>query len=160
LTWVDERCVPFDDEQSNRGMAYRLGALDHADPPALELPLFLDGESSAEASERVARELSAQFRDELDVLLVGMGEDGHVASLFPGHVLLGSNHNVGVLCDSPKPPSERVTLTVKSLSTADTSILFAAGDGKRSAIQRLLAGDSTLPASHLRGVTLVTDQVL
>jgi 6-phosphogluconolactonase len=160
LTWVDERCVPFDDAQSNRGEAYRVGALDPEAPPAVELPLFLDGELPAQACERVMGSLAVQFRDELDVLLLGMGEDGHIASLFPGHQLVGSSQLVGSLFDSPKPPAERVTLTLPILRTAGTVIILAAGNGKREAIERLVAGDSKLPATELRGVTIITDQVL
>lgn len=157
LTWVDERCVAFDDPGSNRGLAYRSRALDAAFPPACELPLFSDGERCEEALARVREGLHVQFDDALDVLLLGMGADGHVASLFVRDSMLP---NVLVTCvaDSPKPPRERISLTHETLATARHAVLLATGRGKREALERLVAGDRDLPASGLHGLTVVTDQ--
>lgn len=158
LTWVDERCVPLADAESNRGSAYRAGALDADAPPALELPLFLDGETGAEAVARVESALDRGFGGALDVLLLGMGEDGHVASLFPGRATAGAR--VAHVTASPKPPPERITLTRSFLGTAGETILLAAGESKRAALSRLLRGDATLPAQGLAGLAVVTDLVV
>lgn len=158
LTWVDERCVPLADAESNRGSAYRAGALDAGAPPALELPLFLDGETGAEAVARVESALDRGFGGALDVLLLGMGEDGHVASLFPGRATAGAR--VAHVTASPKPPPERITLTRSFLGTAGETILLAAGESKRAALSRLLRGDATLPAQGLAGLAVVTDLVV
>ena len=154
LTWVDERCVPLADAESNRGSAYRAGALDADTPPALELPLFRDGETGAQAVARVESALDRGFDGALDVLLLGMGEDGHVASLFPGHRQGGAR--VAHITASPKPPPERITLTRSFLQTAGETVLLAAGESKRAALSRLLRGDP-LPAHGLAGLTVVTD---
>jgi len=152
LTWVDERCVPWADPQSNRGAAYRAGQLDSAAPPALELPLFLDGETPAAACARVAAGLRGPFQGGLDALLLGMGEDGHIASLFPGRPW---DPPVFAVLDSPKPPSRRITLGLPTLATAPAGILLTVGEAKRNALERLAAGDPLLPASALRGLTVV-----
>lgn len=156
LTWVDERCVPLAHEESNRGAAYRAGFLGARCAPARELPLFLDGERGEEAAARVESGLGEIFDGALDVLLLGMGEDGHVASLFPGWSA-PPGARVAFVASSPKPPPQRVTLTRSMLVTARCTILVAAGETKRAALERLLGGDPTLPAQGLPGLTVVTD---
>ncbi len=159
LTWVDERCVPFDHRDSNRGQANRSGQLDPATPTGVELPLFLDGEAPAAACERVAGALRRDFAGALDALLLGMGEDGHIASLFPGHPALEARGLVTVVPDSPKPPPVRLTLTVPALRTARVAVLLATGEGKRPALESLARGQARLPAAALGDVdlTIVTD---
>ncbi len=159
LTWVDERCVPFASPESNRGSAYRAGILDAAQPPEAELPLHLDGESGAQAVARVEAALVARFENALDVVLLGLGEDGHVASLFPG-APAPAGARVAYLGASPKPPPRRVTLTRSILETVRASVVVATGEAKRDALERLLAGDPTLPAHGLPGLVLVTDLAL
>lgn len=159
LTWVDERCVDFDDADSNRGAAYRSGALSETEASGLELPLWLDGETVALAKTRVADGLLQHFDDALDVTLLGMGPDGHIASLFPGHALLtlGPEHRVASLDDSPKPPKERMTLTRSFLQRSGTTILLALGDAKEPALRRLLSQDNSLPASNLPNLQIITN---
>lgn len=159
LTWVDERCVAPGAAESNRGAAYRAGALDAGHPPAEELPLFLEGETGAVAVARVEAALGERFEGALDVVLLGMGEDGHVASLFPGRPWPDAGR-VAHVTSSPKPPRERITLTLPFLASAAEIILLAPGKSKRSARDRLLAADPLLPATRLRSLTLVTDSSL
>jgi 6-phosphogluconolactonase len=156
LTWVDERCVPFAHEESSRGAAYRSGWLGGRSAPGQELPLFLDGERGEDAVTRVEAGLAKIFDGALDVLLLGMGEDGHVASLFPGWSA-PLDARVAYVASSPKPPLERITLTRPMLATARCAILLATGEEERPALERLLAGDRSLPAYGLSGLTLVTD---
>jgi len=162
LTWVDERCVPVDHADSNRGAARKLGLLDRQvgvserPAPGRVLPLFESDETPSTAVERVARGLTRDFDGALDVLLLGMGEDGHVASLFPDRREPASG-SVAHITDSPKPPADRITLTRSMLHTARWSVLVATGESKRPALERLLAGDARLPAQGLVGLTIVTD---
>ncbi len=157
LTWVDERQVPYESPDSNRGSAHRKNLLVNADAPAGELPLFLDGESPQAAKDRAEDQLRRDFDGALDVLLLGMGEDGHIASLFPGHPALEAPGLVAVVADSPKPPAGRVTLTLRMLQTAQTAVLLATGEGKRPALERLAADAPSLPVGRLPRVTVVTD---
>ncbi len=163
LTWVDERCVPFASPDSNRGEAHRSGALDAACPPALELAIVEDGEAFDAAVARVEAGLRASFADGgsvgLDVTLLGMGPDGHIASLFPGDAPF--EEPAGALArhvpDSPKPPASRITLSRALLATARVHVLLAAGEGKREALERLILEDPRLPAVGLDGLAIVTD---
>ena len=155
LTWVDERRVPFLDPASNRGEAYRLGDLDEGDRPGLELALFLDGETGAGACRRVAAALEQDFGAGLDVLLLGLGEDGHSASLFPGRPW--PRARVHLVEHSPKPPPARITLGLDLLAAAPVAVLVALGAAKAPALRRLLRGDPALPASALANLTVMTD---
>ncbi|MCU0293414.1 MAG: 6-phosphogluconolactonase [Thermoanaerobaculaceae bacterium] len=158
LTWVDERQVPFNHPDSNRGEAFRLGYLEIHDPPALELSLFHDGETGEEACMRVEAALRGNFEAGLDFLMLGLGEDGHIGSLFPGHPWpKGLVHAVE---DSPKPPPLRISLGQELLASAPMSVLVALGEGKVPALRRLLAGAPDLPAGALKGLRIVTDQDL
>ena len=155
LTWVDERQVPFLDPESNRGEAYRQGFLSTDDPPAMALPLFLDGETGPEACRRVAAGLTKDFSGSLDVLLLGLGEVGHSASLFPGQPWPAAI--VHPVENSPKPPKARVTLGMGFLATTPVAILLALGESKAPALRRLLKADPAFPASALPHLTVVTD---
>ncbi len=162
LTWTDERCVPFDDVDSNRGAAARLGLFspDRRDTkevhPVVVLPLYLDAETPAQAVSRVSAGFATEFRDALDVVLLGMGSDGHVASLFSS-LASPTAGRVAHVSKSPKPPASRITLTRAALATAGRVVLVAAGEAKREALSRLVAGDSSLPAQGLGGLVIVTD---
>ncbi len=151
LTWTDERRVPHADPQSNFGEAHRQTTA----RGQFELPLYVDGEPVEDALSRVRSRLSAQFDDALDVTLLGMGPDGHIASLFPGHDREGDR--VAFEPESPKPPSERFTLTTKFLATASQHVLLAMGESKREAIERVLHGDPALPATQLSPLTICTN---
>ena len=157
LTWVDERRVPLEHPDSNRGEAYRQHILDPGDPPGAELPLFLEGEDPAQACRRVEAALEKDFDGGLDVLLLGMGEDGHIASLFPGCPWAPPPARVELVEHSPKPPSERLSLTQSFLASAPDAVLVVTGESKREALRRLLAGDPLLPASALPRLVVVTD---
>ncbi len=149
LTWVDERCVPSSSPDSNHG------AVRFEPAPGVVLPLYVEGERPADAVARVERALTTTFKGALDVLLLGMGGDGHVASLFVGRPpLAGLVAHIG---DSPKPPADRITLTREILATARHMFLVAAGEEKRAALTRLIAGDPSLPATGLPGLVVCTD---
>ncbi len=156
LTWVDERVVPVSSNDSNRGAIERSGVLEGG--PSVVLAMVLDSEDGAAACARFDREFMRSFGGGLDVALLGMGEDGHVASLFPGHALLDAGGLVAHLEDSPKPPPARVTLTLPVLSKLETKrLVVAMGEGKRAALERLRGGDRTLPIARLGALTVVTD---
>lgn len=161
LTWADERCVPFASADSNRGTAYKEGWLDANAAVAHELPLFRDDESPESACARVTNNLNTFFDNALDVVLLGLGEDGHIASLFPGHPSLREKAKLVVaISDSPKPPPRRITLTLPLIDSAATKLVYAVGSGKRDAIERSLSRETILPLSHLQHIDIITDLAL
>jgi 6-phosphogluconolactonase len=158
--FADERCVEPDDKQSN----YRLAAktlLEPADIPS-ERVHRMEGElGPEEGAGRYAGALSA-LADEappvLDLVVLGIGPDGHVASLFPGADTLDAGERAICLPvrDSPKPPPERITLSLAVLRAARRCLLLASGAGKADAIAAMLGEPSRhVPASLLRRERLI-----
>ena len=148
--WVDERMVPPGDPDSNFAVA-RTAWLD-AVPVAPDRIHRVHGEDPAPAaSESYARRLREHLGEpaRIDLVLLGMGEDGHVASLFPGHRLLRTwDRDVAALDDAPKPPARRATLTLRALTAARRTVVFATGPGKAEALRDALGNDeSELPVA-------------
>ncbi len=86
-----------------------------------------------------------------DAVIVSMGEDGHIASLFPGHVdELNSKNSAIAVDNSPKPPAQRVSIGAARLARASAIYIFVVGEGKRAALTELLQGGHRSPISMLR----------
>ena len=149
--WLgDERCVPEDHPEANVRMVRRsLLARERAQPPVLHA--VPSPEVPEDAAWLYGRELLEHLPDAVfDVVLLGMGPDGHTCSLFPGHpVLQVREAPVAPVRDSPKPPPERVTLTLPVLRRARYTLLLATGERKREALGRALAGASSIPVGLL-----------
>jgi len=161
----DERCVPVDDPESN----YQLVAATLLCTPTVsaarvhrihgELPP-LEAAERYEAVLRGAVPLDDRGVPQLDVAFLGLGEDGHTASLFPGDPALEIDDRLAVPVVAVKPPPNRITLTLPVLRAARAAVILATGPGKRDAVERVLAGpDAATPASLLDAdsLTLVLD---
>ena len=138
----DERCVPPDHEESIFRLVQETlvapGAEIHRAP----------GELGPEEGARVYAENLGDVV--LDVALLGMGTDGHTATLFPGHPMLHAEGLTAPVRDSPKPPPERITLTLPYLNSSRRILLVATGASKADALARVIAGpDEQTPASLL-----------
>lgn len=153
--WGDERWAPAGHADRNDVLA------DESLFAAVETDTTLVHRVSASDSGATLDEAAAAYADvvarvpRVDVVLSGVGEDGHVASLFPGRseLLQGADEAAALpVRDSPKPPAERVTLSLPALNRADHSWLLAAGEGKAEAVRAVLGGSEPLPpAAHLAG---------
>jgi 6-phosphogluconolactonase len=146
--WSDERQVPLDDPASNYAMA-KAALLDHVPiPPERVVPLVGD---PTPALRRVP--VDAAGRPRFDVIHLGLGEDGHTASLFPGSpVLQEARALVAVVRDAPKPPLERLTLTLPVINAARAVLFMVQGASKREALARVRRRDPAVPASHVQPV--------
>lgn len=137
LLWGDERLVPLTHADSNYALAKPL-LLDFVTPRGARVhPVDA---AAPDAYEAVVRHVG------LDFVLCGLGPDGHVCSLFPGHPALEETARwVSVLHDSPKPPPSRATLTLPALHAASAVVVMALGASKREVVGRCVRGDA-LPA--------------
>jgi len=146
--WSDERQVPLDDPASNCAMA-RAALLDHvAVPPEQVYPLVGD---PTPALRRIPPDERGWPR--LDVIHLGLGDDGHTASLFPGSEALKEQRAlVRAIQDAPKPPPERLTLTLPVLNAARAVLFMVQDASKRQSLARVLRRDPALPASHVQPV--------
>lgn len=155
--WGDERFVAPDDEERNSRQAREdlLDVLPFDPAKVHEVPSTADADSLATAATSYASLLDAHGPPALEVLMLGVGPDGHVASLFPGHPALDvADRSAVAVPDSPKPPPERVTLTLPVLNRARTVWFLVSGDAKAEAVARGLAPGAAVhdvPAAGVAG---------
>ncbi|MFT5683475.1 MAG: 6-phosphogluconolactonase [Myxococcota bacterium] len=143
ITWVDERNVPLRHPDSSHRLAAETGLLNHA---GMVLPMCFGGELSDE-KEAFDTAFAADFDGGLDIALLGVGPDGHIASLFPGHPGLSATGLSVAISDSPKPPLQRLSLTLPVLEAVTVAMLLARGAGKAEALSR---ADPSTPISRYR----------
>jgi 6-phosphogluconolactonase len=133
----DERCVPPLDPESNYRLA-KESLLDRVNPATVyRIPGELGPDEGADAYAEVVANATP-----LDFVLLGVGEDGHVNSLFPGHRALEATGLTVGIHDSPKPPPQRVTMTFEALRDAGRILIIATGAGKADAVARARRGET------------------
>ncbi len=158
LDWYfgDERAVPPDHPESNYRAARE--SLFAGRPEALERAKRLPAD--APDLERAAREYGERLPDPLDLLLLGIGEDGHTASLFPGSPALAERAARVAAVSGPKPPNPRLTITPPVIEAARELLVLASGAGKAEAVARALQGPldvAAVPAQLARRGTWIVD---
>lgn len=161
LFWGDDRFVPWDDPNSNYAMA-RDAMIAHVPiPPGNVHGIAFEGTPQS-AAEQYEHTLKAYYgadafdpaRPLFDVVLLGMGPDGHTASLFPGKPALDEKHRwvTGVPEPGLNPFVPRVTLTYPALASARSVAFVAAGADKTAMMRRVLAGEEALPSARVSPV--------
>ena len=155
--WGDERFVPHDDALSNYRMV-RQALLSRAPIPAANVhPMPTEGLSPEAAASAYERQLKSFYGAErldpvrplFDVTLLGLGPDGHTASLFPGTAVLAERDRWVAAVVGTKSEA-RITLTYPALESSRNVAFLVVGEEKQAILGRLCHGDASLPAAHLR----------
>jgi 6-phosphogluconolactonase len=150
----DERCVPAGHVESNSGMVTRHLFGQGMPAGCRFFPMTADGDK-----ENLARDYEKILPERLDVLLLSVGEDGHVASLFPGTAALEEQTRRVVQVWGPKPPHDRLTITPRVIRSARAVFLLAQGEQKAKLLGRVLAGGEagSLPIALAMDATWLLD---
>ena len=147
----DERCVHPDHPDSNYRMA-REALLDRVSPATVHR---MAGELGPDEAAGAYAHIVAAVAP-LDVVLLGVGEDGHTASLFPGHPALRATGLAVGVRDAPKTPPQRVTLTLNAFQAARRVMILATGAGKAEAVARAKRGE--VPSGMIAGARWLIDR--
>ena len=150
IWYGDERCLPADHSERNSVMSQAAWLAASNIPPENRRPI------PAELGAREAATVYAEWLKgvpDFDVVLLGMGEDGHTASLFPEHIwgAVPGSPDVLAVKDAPKPPAGRVSLSAARLNRSRRVWFIVTGSGKRDALRKWKVGVA-LPASAVRGM--------
>jgi 6-phosphogluconolactonase len=147
IWWGDERFLPEMNEARNaRPVIQKLqagGAIHIHEAPSSDMAMDLD---------TAARVYRAEIADiDMDLSLFSVGEDGHLASLFPGKWSASETRDVIAILDSPKPPAARITFTMAKINTSNSVWLLAVGENKRHAVLKIFARNKAIPTSFVHG---------
>ncbi len=164
--WGDERCVPPDDQESNYRMA-RETLLELVPLPAEnihrmpgERPDYDAAAADYEAEIRQVFGLPPDVLLRFDLILLGMGPDGHTASLFPGTAALHESSRLVVANQGSKPPPQRLTFTYPLLNSARQVMFLVAGADKAEALRDVLSGQTTIEERPAVGVRPAEGEVI
>ncbi|MDA2915877.1 6-phosphogluconolactonase [Nitrospinae bacterium AH_259_B05_G02_I21] len=157
LFWGDERCVPPDHPESNYRMVHEalLARVPLLDGSVHRIPVELGPDRAAARYEEAIRAGSGEAVPRFDVVLLGMGADGHTASLFPDTPALSEERRLVVPTVAPTPPHDRVSITLRVINAARLVAFLVVGPDKARTLARVLAdegrtSDGSLPASLVR----------
>jgi 6-phosphogluconolactonase len=152
---VDERCVPFDDPRSNFGRISEI-VVAHSDIPAAQVhPIEATADDAETRYERHLRETLAwreKGHDRLDFVLLGMGDNGHTASLFPHTDVLREEERLVGRCIGPEVEPERITMTYPLLNASRVLCPLVIGAGKAEMIRRVATGDDPVSEIPIKGI--------
>lgn len=149
--WADERCVPPSHSESNYRVAreHLLDPLGWTSRRVHRLRGEWDPLRAAEAGQAELNSVVGRG-GRLDLIMLGMGEDGHVASLFPGGKELGTEASPDYIAvKGPKPPADRVTLTLLAIKKARRVWVVVGGNDKLEVLERAMVGDPSLPLGRV-----------
>ena len=144
--WGDERCVPPDDPASNFDLAWRR-LLNNLAVPSENIHRM---PAEADNLETSARDYQTRLPDRPDLILLGMGPDGHIASLFPHSSALNEAARKVVVVEGPIEPKRRLTITPAVLTSARQVLVLVSGADKASTVQRVFASQGSIEHTPAR----------
>lgn len=149
----DERFVPADSPERNAGQA-RAAFLDEVRATRVhEVPASDQVATAEDAAAAYGETVRSVGQGGFDVLMLGVGDDGHIGSLFPGHPGLAATDAIATAVhDSPKPPPDRVTLTFEAFERSQSVWFLVSGEAKAEAVRRALAETGSVEETPARGV--------
>jgi 6-phosphogluconolactonase len=151
--YADERVVPLDHKDSNHKLLHDvfLSKINVKREQILSISVF---DSAKDSCLDYRKQIENLFKNcsipSIDLILLGMGPDGHTCSLFPGHKLLESQEAVDFLEDSPKPPCSRITLTFQTLNKGKNVFFVVTGSNKKEVVKRIYDGDKDVVGGKIR----------
>jgi 6-phosphogluconolactonase len=148
IWWSDERFVPADSADRNA-----LPLHQNLRNQKIVVHEAMASDVAADIDEAVTDYESALENVNIDLTILGLGPDGHVASLFPGIADIDDRRKVFAITDSPKPPAARISFTMGAINSAVEVWIVAAGEGKADAVTKIIEGDVSIPASYVRALT-------
>ena len=146
IWWSDERFVPADSVERNAFPFHKTVV-----NSKIVIHEVLASDVAKSIDESVSDYELALENVDIDLNILGLGPDGHVASLFPGVADIDDQRRIFAITDSPKPPSARVSFTMSTINGAQEVWIVAAGESKAEAVTKIIEGDLSIPASYVRG---------
>jgi 6-phosphogluconolactonase len=158
IYWGDERYVSHDDPASNYRMA-RETLLDHVPiPPENIHPIPTSLADPNDSAIAYAAEIKSALR--FDLILLGLGDDGHTASLFPGSEFNPNDERIAIVTHSPKPPALRISLTMQVINLSKNILFLVAGSDKADVLREVIQNENNpaYPASFVRDAQWFVDE--
>lgn len=149
IWWSDERFVPADSAERNV-LPFRNGLTNKK----IVVHQGLASDAAKNVEEAAVDYALALENIGMNLIILGLGPDGHVASLFPGMTDFDDARTIFAVTDSPKPPAARISFTMKSINSANEVWIVASGESKAEAVTKVVEADLSIPASHVRGKSL------
>ena len=146
IWWSDERFVPADSVERNAFPFHNTVV-----NSKIVIHEVLASDVAKSIDESVSDYELALENVDIDLNILGLGPDGHVASLFPGVADIDDQRRIFAITDSPKPPPARVSFTMSTINSAQEVWIVAAGESKAEAVTKIIEGDLSIPASYVRG---------
>ena len=142
--WGDERCVPPDDEDSNYGMTKK-HLFDHIRIPEENIHRIrgeiLPGEAASQYERELIKYLPGEGVPVFDLIILGMGDDGHTASIFPDQIHLWDSPSLCVVASHPETGRQRVSLTGKIINNANVVAFLVTGSNKAEKVKEIIHGE-------------------
>lgn len=147
LWWGDERFVPESSEERND----RPVLMGMSDDSPIHVHQVMPSDSSVDVEVAAKRYNADLFGIDMDLTLLGLGPDGHVASLFPEQWDENEGRSAIAVLDSPKPPLQRVSFSMSKINSSRSIWFVVSGSEKHDAIEKIIARDGLIPATHVHG---------